>query len=163
MILSRVWNLLLTFLTLKPFLSVSCCVLCVSSFSYCYKGFGLILCDVEPLAELGYLTETVWVSCSVVSDSLWSHDLRRSRGSPPGSSVHGILQARILEWVAIPFTRGSSWPWAQTRVTCNAGKFFTNWDTREAQQKQYPLLKNDLTFFFRVFYYYFQTFEHKFI
>ena len=37
--------------------------------------------------------------------------------SPPGSSVHGILQARILEWVAIPFSRGSSWPRNQTWVS----------------------------------------------
>ena len=45
--------------------------------------------------------------------------------SPPGSSVHGILQARILEWVAIPFSRGSSWPRDQTQVSCIAGRFFT--------------------------------------
>ena len=38
--------------------------------------------------------------------------------SPPGSSVHGILQARILEWVAIPFSKGSSWPRDRTRVSC---------------------------------------------
>ena len=38
--------------------------------------------------------------------------------SPPGSSVHGILQARILEWIAIPFSRGSSWPRNQTGVSC---------------------------------------------
>ena len=46
-----------------------------------------------------------------------------------GSSVHGILQARILEWVAIPFSRGSSQPrdWAQ--VSCFAGRFFTIWTT----------------------------------
>ena len=43
------------------------------------------------------------VKVSVVSDSLGPMDR-----SPPGSSVHGILQARILEWVAIPFSRGSS-------------------------------------------------------
>ena len=41
--------------------------------------------------------------------------------SPPGSSVHGILQARILEWVAIPFSRGSSQPRYWTWVSCNAG------------------------------------------
>ena len=52
--------------------------------------------------------------------------------SPPGSSVHGILQARILEWVAIPFSRGSSWPRDQTRVSHLAGRFFTIWTTREA-------------------------------
>ena len=38
--------------------------------------------------------------------------------SPPGSSVHGILQARILEWVAISFSRGSSWPRNWTHVSC---------------------------------------------
>ena len=48
--------------------------------------------------------------------------------SPSGSSVHGIFQARILEWVAISFSRGSSWPRDQTHiscVSCNAGQFFT--------------------------------------
>ena len=39
--------------------------------------------------------------------------------SPPGSSVHGILQTRILEWVAIPFSRGSSWPRDRTQVSCS--------------------------------------------
>ena len=52
--------------------------------------------------------------------------------SPPGSSVHGILQARILKWVAIPFTRGSSWPSNWTQIPCIAGRFFTIWTTREA-------------------------------
>ena len=50
-------------------------------------------------------------------------------------SVHGILQARILEWAAIPFSRGSSWPRDQTRVSCTAGRFFTIWATREAPKK----------------------------
>ena len=47
--------------------------------------------------------------------------------SPPGSSVHGILQARILEWIAIPFSRGSFWPRDWTCVSwgcCTAGRFF---------------------------------------
>ena len=51
--------------------------------------------------------------------------------SPPGSSVHGILQARILEWVAIPFSRGSSRPRNRTEDSCTAGGFFTNWAIRE--------------------------------
>ena len=47
-------------------------------------------------------------------------------GSQPGSSVHGILQARRLEWGAIPFFRGSSRPRAdQTQVSCIAGRLFT--------------------------------------
>ena len=44
--------------------------------------------------------------------------------SPPGSSVHGILQARILEWVAMPSSRGSR-PRDQTHVSCIAGRFST--------------------------------------
>ena len=56
--------------------------------------------------------------------------------SPPGSSMHGILQARILEWVATPFSRGSSWPRDQTQVSCIAGRCFTIWATREAQLKK---------------------------
>ena len=51
--------------------------------------------------------------------------------SPPGSSVYGIFQARILEWVAIPFSRGSSPPRDQTRVSCIAGGFFTIWAPRK--------------------------------
>ena len=47
--------------------------------------------------------------------------------SPPGSSVNGILQAKILEWVAIPFPRGSSQPKDRTQVSCIAGRFFTVW------------------------------------
>ena len=46
-------------------------------------------------------------------------------GSPPGSSVPGILQGRILEWVAIPFSKGSSQPRDQTQVSCIAGRLFT--------------------------------------
>ena len=45
--------------------------------------------------------------------------------SLPGSSVHGILQARILEWVALPFSRGSFQPRDWTQVSCIAGGFFT--------------------------------------
>ena len=61
-------------------------------------------------------------SCSVMSDSLQPHGL-----------VHGILQARILEWVAFPFSKGSSQPRNWTQVPRIAGRFFTSWATREAQ------------------------------
>ena len=52
--------------------------------------------------------------------------------SPPGSSVCGILQAEMLEWVAISFSRGSSRSRDQTWVSHIAGRFFTIWATREA-------------------------------
>ena len=105
-----------------------------------------------------------------MSDSLWPH-----------GTVHGILQARILEWIAVPFSRGSSQPrspalqvdlyllthqgrprileWVayplssrsfqprnQTGISCTAGRFFTSWATREAQEGvvyiQYKILLN---------------------
>ena len=51
---------------------------------------------------------------------------------PPGSSVHGILQARIQGWVAVPFSRGSSQPRDGIQISCIAGGVFTIWATREA-------------------------------
>ena len=62
-------------------------------------------------------------SHSVVSDSLRSHGLYSL----------WILQSRILEWVAIPFSRGSSQPRDRTQFSHIAGRFFTSWATREAQ------------------------------
>ena len=53
--------------------------------------------------------------------------------SLPGSSLHGILQARVLEWVAISFSRGSSQSRDRTWVSCIPGRRFNLWATREAQ------------------------------
>ena len=49
-------------------------------------------------------------------------------------TVHGILQARILEWVAFPFSKGSSQPRDQIQVSHIASRFFTSWATGEAQE-----------------------------
>ena len=65
------------------------------------------------------------VSLSVVSDSC----------NPMDYTVHGILQVRILEWVAFPFSRGPSQPRKRTQVSHLAGGFFTSWATREALWK----------------------------
>ena len=62
-----------------------------------------------------------------MSDSVWPMDC-----SPPSSSVHGILQARILEWVAISYCWGSSQPRDRTCVSCLADRFFTTSTTWEA-------------------------------
>ena len=71
----------------------------------------------------------ICVSHSVVSSFLFYSPMDCS---PPGSFLHGILQARILEWVAIPFSRGSSRSRDQSWISCIAGRFFTVWATREA-------------------------------
>ena len=53
--------------------------------------------------------------------------------SLPGSSVHGIFQAIVLEWIAISFSRGSSWPRDRTQVSCIVDRRFTIWATREVR------------------------------
>ena len=58
--------------------------------------------------------------------------------SPPGSSVHGIFQAIILEWIAVSFSRGSSQPRNWTWISCIAGRFFTDWVMRENQKGVMP-------------------------
>ena len=63
--------------------------------------------------------------------------------NPPGSSVHGILQTGILEWVALPFSKGSSWPREQTRVSCIAGRLVTNWATGETWLEAQPFPDED--------------------
>ena len=62
-------------------------------------------------------------SCPTLCDTM--------KYSLPGSSVHGILQATILEWVAIPFFRGSFQPRDQTWVSHIAGRVFYHLSTRE--------------------------------
>ena len=66
--------------------------------------------------------------------------------SLPISSVHGILQARILKWAAIPFSRGSSWPRDWSWVYCIARRFFIVWVTRKWKKNRYLMLRN-LTLF----------------
>ena len=69
--------------------------------------------------------------------------------SLPDSSVHGILQTRILKWVAIPFSRGSFWNRDQIQVSCIIGRFLTVWDTREAHI--YALLQKPLKYCHKAF------------
>ena len=72
-----------------------------------------------PLLSAYYVPRAVRsVSCSVMSNSFWPHGLQPAR-----LLCHGILQARILEWVAISFSRGSSRPRDQIRVSCIAGNY----------------------------------------
>ena len=62
--------------------------------------------------------------------------------SPPGSSVHVILQARILEWIAVPFSTGTSLPRDQAQVSLTAGGFFTIWTTRVVVAKVWGVCGN---------------------
>ena len=78
-------------------------------------------------------SESESVSRSVESDCLQTHGLYSS----PVSSVHGISQARILEWVAISFSRGSSRPRNWTQVSCTGKWILYHWATREVHLPLY--------------------------
>ena len=88
-------------------------------------------CLENPMDRGAWWATVCMGACSVMSNSLRPHGLW-----PPGSSVHGILQARILEWVAISFSRVSSPPRDWTQVSCIASRLFTTWDLGEAQEQQ---------------------------
>ena len=77
--------------------------------------------------------ETVDMKVSVAQSCLTLCNLMDC--SLPGSSVHGILQARIVEWVAMPSSRGSSQHRGWTWISRTAGRFFTIWTTREAWRR----------------------------
>ena len=78
---------------------------------------------------------------------MWrSLSLVQLSATPMDYTVHGILQARILEWVAFPFSRRSSQPRDWTQVSHIEGRFFTSWATREAQSNNMDL--NYFTNFF---------------
>ena len=91
---------------------------------YCLveRDFPLCILDISLLSDI----------CVCISHSVMSNSLRPMHWSLPGSSVHGILQARTLEWLAIPFFRESSQARDRTQVSCIAGTCFTSWATREA-------------------------------
>ena len=96
--------------------------------------------SVEGILSWVGMCVCVCVSHSVLSDSLWA------QSRLPGFSVHGILQARILKWAAIPFSRGSSWPRDWSWVYCIACRFFIFWATRKWKKTRYLMLRN-LTLF----------------
>ena len=83
---------------------------------YLYTGFYIVVIFV-----VFYLLSHVQLFCNPMDCSL------------PGSSICGIFQARVLEWVAISFSRGPSWPRDQTQVSRIVDRGFTVWATREVR------------------------------
>ena len=81
---------------------------------------GLILFEYRSFAFVKWSEVKVTRSCSTLCD-------------PTDYMVHGVLKATTLEWVTVPFSRGSPQPRDGTQVSSIAGGFFTSWATREAQ------------------------------
>ena len=86
--------------------------------------------EIQPVHPKGDCCCLVAHLCSTLCDPMNS--------SPLGSSVHGILQARIVEWVAISFSRGESRPRDQTHISCTGSWILYYWTTRETQLKHIP-------------------------
>ena len=124
-------NMCLFFFLICYFSIKKCCLKQILCSYNCRKGRVQVPCEL-----------CVWVpqSCPTLCNPM--------ECNLPDSSVHGILQARILEWVAIPFSMGSSWPRDRTWVSCIAGRFFTDWDTREARLVRNLLTKRYLELLF---------------
>ena len=94
--------------------------LCISS-SSCIKHSPVNCLESFLHQVIEYITQSCPTLCNPMDCGL------------PGSLVHGIFQARVLEWVAISFSRGSSLPSDRTRISCIVGRRFTIWATRKAQ------------------------------
>ena len=99
-----------------------------------------------------HVSENPWHACTILEKETinntdrWKDDMRAQRLSPvwlcdpmdcgpPGSSVHGILQARRLEWAAISSSKGSSWPRDQTWISCIAGRFWAVWEAETERER----------------------------
>ena len=96
------------------------------------------LCQKDRGASLKGLPLVQWTSEVAQScPALWDP----MDYSLPGSSIHGIFQASVLEWVAISFSRGSSAPRDRTQVSRITGRHFTIWATRKALSSQWKFRK----------------------
>ena len=139
------WGLMMYSISLKP----DCCC---SFAKACPTLCDPVDCSTSGFAVLHYLLEFAQTHVHWVGDALsllygqtltslhdcWKNHESRSAVSnylwPHGLTVHGILQTRILEWLAFPFSGGSSQPRDWTQVSHIGGGFFTSWATREAQE-----------------------------
>ena len=97
------------------------------------RACALNSCTMLPLGTLSWSEVKVAQSCPTLCDPM--------NYSPPGFSIHGIHQTRMLEWVTISFSGGSSQPRDRTWVSCTAGRFFAVWAIREAQYFEGYLIK----------------------
>ena len=124
------------------------CVLWSASWASIHSRFGKII-TMATRVSAGVPTLFSWWALVRVRGTLWCPTLC----DPMHYTVHGILQARrIPEWVAYPFSRGSSQPRNRTRVSCVTGGFFTSWAIREALMSLRQTLNAWFSFQFAILY-----------
>ena len=131
------WYLLLMFLS-SPDISVACFSF-ISKFHMscyykwiCFDNIFSVKSAILYSLQLYESESEVAQSCPTLCDLM-----------DAGSSVRGTFQARVLEWVAVSFSRGSSQTRNRSQVSCTAGRRFTLWATRDTLQ----LYKDDLNFY----------------
>ena len=121
-------------------MQVSCQIICISQWVACLFIFSVVsfkyayefLILMVRLSIYSFELILYMICACVFSHSVMSNSLQPCGNcSPPGSSIHGILQVGILEWVDISFSRRSSRPRDWTQVSCIVGRCFTIWATRE--------------------------------
>ena len=122
-------------------MQVFCQIICISQWVACLFIFSVVsfkyayefLILMVRLSIYSFELILYMICACVFSHSVMSNSLQPCGNcSPPGSSIHGILQVGILEWVAITFSRGSSQLRDQTRVSCICRQILYYWATREA-------------------------------
>ena len=104
-------------------------------FLLCSYLIWMVIMEMTSLNSSSVVQLWIICFCLVTKSCLTLCDCDSMDCSLPGSSVHGISQARILEWIVISFFRVSSKPWDGTHLSCFAGRFFYHWARREAIQK----------------------------
>ena len=120
-------------LLLYLFLSIFLFDAVVNNYFYLYFSIWLLITSTWKYNWLLYSDFVFWRKMKVLVAQPCPTLCDLMDCSPPGSSALGILQARVLGLVAIPFSRGSSRPRDRTHVSHISGKFFTIWATREAE------------------------------
>ena len=111
----------------------------ITDLLYCTPEFnwGILYINYTPIKKIKRNKHSKhWWGCREVGILVycWWSEVKVAQLCP--TLCNPIFQARILEWVAFPFSKGSSQPRDRTQVSCIAGGFFTNWATREAQEYQ---------------------------
>ena len=99
-----------------------------------YKYVGELLIEKQTLSRnnsFAYICNILYSIMPVINLVTWKSLSLVKLCDPMDYTAHGILQARILEWVAVPFSRGSSQPRDGTQVSRFAGRFFTSWATKD--------------------------------
>ena len=107
---------------------------------------SILWCSAFIMVQLSYLCTTTENKTCVLVIQLCPNPGDPTEWSPAGSSIPGIFQVRILEWVAISFSRRPFQPKDQTQVSCTAGRFFTHWATSEVPLKNKTKQKHNFNY-----------------